>query len=53
MATNGERGGHPLVFLRGLKDKMEYLIIQMEDTLATNPASISVLRRRIKNIEKA
>ena len=36
-----------------LKDKVEYLIVQMEDTLATNPTSTSALRRRIKNLEKA
>ena len=60
MATNGERGGlqptpeecNPLVFLRGLKDKVEYLIVQMEDILATNPTSTSALWRRIKNLDR-
>ena len=36
-----------------LKDKVEYLIVQMEDMLATNPTSTSALRRRIKNLERA
>ena len=46
-------GGNPLVFLRDLKDKVEYLIVQIEDTLATNPTSTSALRRRIKDLVKA
>ena len=61
MATNGERGGlqptaeecNDLVFLAVLKDKVEYLIAQMEDTLATNLTSTSALQKRIKNLEEA
>ena len=61
MATNGERGGlqptpeecNPLVFLRGLKDKVEVRIAQMEKTLATNPISTSMLQTRIENLERA
>ena len=55
MATNGERGGqcNPLVFLRGLKDKVEVRIAQMEKTLATSPISTSTLQTRIKNLERA
>ena len=62
MPTPEERNA--LVFLRDffyqardalgrLKDKVEVLIAQMEDTLATNPTSTSMLRRRIENAEKA
>ena len=36
-----------------LKGKVEALIGQMENTLATNPTSMSLLRRRIKSTEKA
>ena len=36
-----------------LKDKVEALIVQMENTLATNPTSTSALRRRIKDLVKA
>ena len=61
MATNSERGGlqptpeecNPLVFLRGLKDKVEVRIAQMEKTLATNPISTSTLQTRIENLERA
>ena len=61
MATNSERGGlqptaeecNDLIFPAVLKDKVEYLFAQMEDTLATNPTSTSALQRKIKNLEKA
>ena len=36
-----------------LKDKVEALIAQMEDTLATNPTSTSALWRRLKDLVKA
>ena len=39
--------------LERIKDKVEALIVQMEDTLANNPTSTSMLQRRIKNAEKA
>ena len=39
--------------LERIKDKVEALIVQMEDTLANNPTSMSMLRRRIKSAEKA
>ena len=42
-----------LVFLAVLKDEVEYLIAQMEDTLATISTSTSALWRMIKNLEKA
>ena len=61
MATDGEGGSlrptaeecSDLVFFGVLKDRVEYLIAQMEDTLATNPTSTSALRKRSKNLEKA
>ena len=65
MATNGERGGqcNPLIFLRGLKDKVEVQIEEMEKTLAINSrlpslwSSIdiytSMLQTRIENLERA
>ena len=55
MATNGKRGGqcNPLVFLRGLKDKVEVRIAQIEKMLATNPISTSTLPTRIDNLERA
>ena len=51
MATDGERGGlqptaeecNDLIFMVVLMDKVEYLIVQMEDTLVTNPTSTSAL----------
>ena len=36
-----------------LKEKVEVLIAQIEYTLATNPTSTSMLRRKTKNAEKA
>ena len=39
--------------LERLKDKVEALIGQMENTLATNPTSTSALQKRIKSAEKA
>ena len=39
--------------LERIKDKVEALIVQMEDALATNPTPTSALWRRIKNVEKA
>ena len=61
MATDGKRGGlqptaeecSDLIFFAVLKDKVEYLIAQTEDTLATNPTSTSALRKRSKNLVKA
>ena len=61
MATDGEGGGlqptaeecSDLVFYGVLKDRVEYLIAQMEDTLATNPTSTSALRKRSKKLVKA
>ena len=34
--------------LERIKDKVEALIVQMENTLATNPTSTSALQGRIK-----
>ena len=51
MATPEERNAQDT--LERIKDKVEALIVQMENTLATNPTSTSALRRRIKNAEKA
>ena len=39
--------------LECIKDKVEALIMQMENTLAINPTSMSALQRRVKNTEKA
>ena len=39
--------------LERLKDKVETLIVQMENTLAINTTSTSALQRRIKTTEKA
>ena len=36
-----------------LKDKVEALIMQIENTLTTNPTSASTLQRRIESTEKA
>ena len=38
--------------LERIKDKVEALIVQMENTLAINPTSTSVLQRRVKNTKK-
>ena len=55
MAANGERGGqcNPLIFLRGLKDKVEVRIEQIEKMLATNPISTSTLQTRIESLKRA
>ena len=50
MATQEER--NPRATLEHLKGKVEALIVQMESTLASDPAPTSVLRRRIKNAQK-
>ena len=39
--------------LERIKDKVEALIVQMENALAINPTPTSALQRRIKNTEKA
>ena len=39
--------------LERLKDKVEALIVQMENTLATNPTPTSALQRKVKHTEKA
>ena len=39
--------------LEHIKDKVEALIVQMENVLAINPTPTSALQRRIKNTEKA
>ena len=36
-----------------IKDKVEALIVQMENMLAINPTPTSALQRRVKNTEKA
>ena len=51
MATPEERNARDT--LERIKDKVEALIVQMENTLAINPTSTSALQRRVKNIEKA
>ena len=51
MATPEERNARGT--LERIKDKVEALIVQMEDTLANNPTSTSMLWRRIKSAEKA
>ena len=39
--------------LERIKDKVEALIMQMENTLATNPTPTSALQRKVKHTEKA
>ena len=51
MATPEEHNARDT--LERIKDKVEALIVQMENTLAINSTSTSVLQRRIKNTEKA
>ena len=51
MATPEERNARDT--LERIKDKVEALIVQMENTLAINPTPTSALQRRIKNTEKA
>ena len=51
MATPEERNARDT--LERLKDKVETLIVQMENTLAINTTSTSALQRRIKTTEKA
>ena len=51
MATPEERNARNT--LERIKDKVEALIVQMENTLAINPTSTSALQRRVKNTEKA
>ena len=51
MASQEERDARAT--LECLKDKVEALIVQMENTLVTNPTSTSALQRRIKSTEKA
>ena len=51
MATPEERNAWDT--LERIKDKVEALIMQMENTLAINTTSTSALQRRIKNTEKA
>ena len=51
MATPEERNARDT--LEHLKDKVEALIGQMENTLATIPISTSVLQKRIKSADKA
>ena len=65
MVTNGERGGqcNPLVLLRGLKEKVEVRIEQLEKMLAINSrlpslwSSINIytstLQTRIENLKRA
>ena len=50
MATPEERNARDT--LERIKDKVEALIVQMENALAINPTPMSVLQRRIKNTEK-
>ena len=51
MATPEERNARDT--LECIMDKVEALIMQMENTLATNPTSTSALQKRIKSTEKA
>ena len=51
MATPEERNARDT--LERIKDNMEALIVQMENTLAINPTPTSALQRRVKNTEKA
>ena len=51
MATPEERNARDT--LERIKDKVEALIVQMENTLAINPTSTSALQRRVKHTEKA
>ena len=51
MATPKERNARDT--LERIKDKVEALIVQMENALAINPTPTSALQRRIKNTEKA
>ena len=51
MATPKERNARDT--LERLKDKVEALIGQMENTLATIPISMSALQKRVKSAEKA
>ena len=51
MATPEERNAWDT--LERIKDKVEALIVQMENMLAINPTSTSALQRRVKNTEKA
>ena len=50
MATPKERNARDT--LERIKDKVEALIVQMENTLAINPTSTSALQRRVRNTEK-
>ena len=50
MATPKERNARDT--LERLKDKVEALIMQMESALASDPAPMSALQRRIKNAQK-
>ena len=51
MATPEEHNARDT--LERIKDKVEALIVQMENALAINPTPTSALQRRIKNTEKA
>ena len=51
MATPEEHNARDT--LERIKEKVEALIVQMENALATNPTPTSALWRRIKNAEKA
>ena len=51
MATPKERNARNT--LECLKDKVDVLIGQMEDTLETNPISAPALQKRIESAEKA
>ena len=51
MATPKERNTWDT--LERIKDKVEALIVQMENALVINPTPMSALQRRIKNTEKA